>query len=513
MSWIFDEEVLAVIAAIVIVGMVFGITQFLNEGRVVEPFSAIGLLGPEGKIGGYPKEVVAGSPFLLNVYIGNNEGKTMYYRVLVKIGDNTSLINESTPLNVSPIMEIRYILTHNMSKVIPINITLFSPSLNMRLVFELWIYNESLGRFMYYGRWNQLWLNVTKSQIDVQSPEEAKLYPAELEERLVDVYLSIRRAEEAGGNVSEMVRLTNLALDKINRGEAENIDEILDSVLLLEDSVVREGLESSRLKWYLTIGSLSTLSGVVVGIAIYLKRNIWLLWARIHKDWIVKFDRKSGLIHRFKNKGEKVSKRLKVLDLVYGEAKLSKDPKLASKLLYDMVKEGNVELIDPNPPTSFSTYFLSRYNISFIAVIAILSLGVISIYLTEEASPVNMLNFISVKNDIFAQSLYVSLRFVRSVIGSILILFIPGYSLIEALYPDRDDLTPLERLALSIGLSLAIVPLVGLILNYTPWGIRLNPLIVSLSLLVTTLLLIASYRKFDILKLRVMAENAMLNKV
>ncbi|MEM1745096.1 MAG: DUF1616 domain-containing protein, partial [Candidatus Nezhaarchaeales archaeon] len=60
----------------------------------------------------------------------------------------------------------------------------------------------------------------------------------------------------------------------------------------------------------------------------------------------------------------------------------------------------------------------------------------------------------------------------------------------------------LERLALSIGLSLALVPLVGLILNYTPWGIRLDPIMVSLSLLTLGLLFIASVRKYGLLSLR-----------
>ena len=82
-----------------------------------------------------------------------------------------------------------------------------------------------------------------------------------------------------------------------------------------------------------------------------------------------------------------------------------------------------------------------------------------------------------------------------------LVLFFPGYSLTEALYPRGEDISPLERLALSIGLSLALVPLVGLVLNYTPWGIRLTPIISSLTLLILTLMIIASWRKYLYLKL------------
>src|SRR5712692_254107 len=73
---------------------------------------------------------------------------------------------------------------------------------------------------------------------------------------------------------------------------------------------------------------------------------------------------------------------------------------------------------------------------------------------------------------------------VRVVLGLPFVLFFPGYVLIAALYPRTNDLDGIERLALSLGLSLAVVPLVGLVLNYTPWGIRLTPILVSLALFI-----------------------------
>ncbi len=69
----------------------------------------------------------------------------------------------------------------------------------------------------------------------------------------------------------------------------------------------------------------------------------------------------------------------------------------------------------------------------------------------------------------------------RVILGLPFILFFPGYALIAALFPRRGDLGDLERIALSFGLSIAVVPLVGLVLNYTPWGIRLYPILISLS--------------------------------
>jgi uncharacterized membrane protein len=106
---------------------------------------------------------------------------------------------------------------------------------------------------------------------------------------------------------------------------------------------------------------------------------------------------------------------------------------------------------------------------------------------------------------VYASGLTPALAAPRIVLGSLFTLFLPGYSLIEALYPKEDDLSPLERLALSIGLSLALVPLVGLLLNYSPWGIRLDPTMAALTTLTLALLLVSAHRKFGILKLKVAA--------
>ena len=84
--------------------------------------------------------------------------------------------------------------------------------------------------------------------------------------------------------------------------------------------------------------------------------------------------------------------------------------------------------------------------------------------------------------------------YLRYAFGSLLVLFLPGYSLIELLYPKK-ELDELTRFALSLGLSLAIVPLVGLVLNYTPFGIRLLPVALSLSGLTLVFLVLALRRK------------------
>lgn len=84
------------------------------------------------------------------------------------------------------------------------------------------------------------------------------------------------------------------------------------------------------------------------------------------------------------------------------------------------------------------------------------------------------------------------LVYVRYILGTIFVLWLPGYSFIKALFPtgatnkkSSGNIDSIERTALSIGLSLALVPIVGLLLNYTPWGIRLIPIVLSLLTLTT----------------------------
>jgi len=114
----------------------------------------------------------------------------------------------------------------------------------------------------------------------------------------------------------------------------------------------------------------------------------------------------------------------------------------------------------------------------------------------------------------------------RVVFGLPFVLFLPGYAFIAALFPESSESLPdetdtdtnvettnggdaeeivetdtepaedgrrslsgnersgidgIERVALAFGLSIAIVPLLGLILNFTPWGIRLVPIVVTVA--------------------------------
>ncbi|NJD78821.1 MAG: DUF1616 domain-containing protein [Candidatus Methanoperedens sp.] len=87
---------------------------------------------------------------------------------------------------------------------------------------------------------------------------------------------------------------------------------------------------------------------------------------------------------------------------------------------------------------------------------------------------------------------------VRTILGVLMVLFIPGYALIAALFPKKGDIDGIERFALSLGLSIAIVPLIGLVLNFTPFGIRPLPVLVSLSLFTLVMCLAAYFRRMEL---------------
>ena len=95
--------------------------------------------------------------------------------------------------------------------------------------------------------------------------------------------------------------------------------------------------------------------------------------------------------------------------------------------------------------------------------------------------------------------------YARYVLGSIFVLWLPGYTFIKALFPAK-ELDNVERAALSIGMSLALVPITGLLLNYTPWGIRPTPVTLSLLALTITFATAAVMREFHLTR---MHENSL----
>ncbi|MBN1137172.1 MAG: DUF1616 domain-containing protein [Anaerolineae bacterium] len=88
-----------------------------------------------------------------------------------------------------------------------------------------------------------------------------------------------------------------------------------------------------------------------------------------------------------------------------------------------------------------------------------------------------------------------ALAWLRVALGLAYVLFVPGYALQAALFGRADDLDGPERLALSFGLSVAVVPPLALILDALPWGIRLWPIVVADALVIAVCSTVAWARR------------------
>jgi hypothetical protein len=146
-------------------------------------------------------------------------------------------------------------------------------------------------------------------------------------------------------------------------------------------------------------------------------------------------------------------------------------------LVWRLVEGGKADVEDIPPAAESLRQYLRIWerNLWFYASVAIPLITVLVVYTLPSQSPL------------------VALRWI---LGSVFVLVIPGYVTVEALFPKGRELDGVERFALSVGLSLVLVMMDGLLLNYTPWGIRLTPIVVSLVILTFGLAFVALRRQF-----------------
>ena len=82
----------------------------------------------------------------------------------------------------------------------------------------------------------------------------------------------------------------------------------------------------------------------------------------------------------------------------------------------------------------------------------------------------------------------------RIILGVPFLLFFPGYALMTALFIKKEGLDGIERVLLTLVMSIVIVLFLGLILNYTPWGIMSEPILYSTALFILITSIIAWWR-------------------
>lgn len=87
------------------------------------------------------------------------------------------------------------------------------------------------------------------------------------------------------------------------------------------------------------------------------------------------------------------------------------------------------------------------------------------------------------------------------ILGLPFVLFSPGYTFLLVLLPKREQMGGVERIALSLGVSIIIVPVIGLVFNYTPIGITPNSVLYALSSFILIMSIIGWLRSRKLLEI------------
>lgn len=155
-----DDEVLAVLTALVVVASVFSAAMVIP--RHPEGFTAIGLLNKNCMIGEYPRHIYVGENVTLCVFMYNYMGRPLLLQARMKLGSRGRIPSNTTPLDTPIILNVTRILPDKGNYTGRVSFTLNETGSNIAIVFELWRYDSSLKEWVYTGRWVHLYVNVTR---------------------------------------------------------------------------------------------------------------------------------------------------------------------------------------------------------------------------------------------------------------------------------------------------------------------------------------------------------------
>jgi len=163
-----------------------------------ERFSELWLLGPTRKAEGYPFDAQVDESYLIYVGVANRLGHSAYYRVYVKLRNQTQPLptaSNSSPSMLPALYEFDMFIGDDevwekpldfaVLEVLAANDTILLRRLEIngfvfqvdefsvwdeeragfyyQLFFELWLYNMTSSSFQYHNRFVGIWLNMTGS--------------------------------------------------------------------------------------------------------------------------------------------------------------------------------------------------------------------------------------------------------------------------------------------------------------------------------------------------------------
>jgi uncharacterized membrane protein len=145
-----------------------------------------------------------------------------------------------------------------------------------------------------------------------------------------------------------------------------------------------------------------------------------------------------------------------------------------------------IEVKNRTPPRSLVEFLQTRYAIWYRLAIVTAIITVIIVFII----PINLYPW----------------AYLRNFFGLVFVLLLPGYVCIRALFPvnsnnsELKNFSGIERIILGTAISLALVALLGLILNVVPKGFSLPAMVLSLFVFTVTCSTIAIYREYTLFK-------------
>jgi hypothetical protein len=192
---------------------------------------------------------------------------------------------------------------------------------------------------------------------------------------------------------------------------------------------------------------------------------------------------KEEIIHSFilnavKNKKPATIKQL--AQTIQKEFSISEEE--AVKHIVDLSNKAKIKLEDTSLPSTDKGYVFSSRATWYWIIMLLSAATIITVYaIPENAIP---------------------MAYARYLLGSIFVLFMPGFCLLKALFPKK-ELDKIESTCLSVGMSLAIVAITSLLLNYTAWGITTTTVTISFLIITFAFATAALFREHEIQKEKV----------
>jgi Protein of unknown function (DUF1616) len=157
------------------------------------------------------------------------------------------------------------------------------------------------------------------------------------------------------------------------------------------------------------------------------------------------------------------------------------NPESVAREIISLKDEGLIELAESRKSLSFFQYMFSPNSLWFTEAIATIAATLVLVFI-----PLYLLSF-------FTEPIV----YLRYFFGGILVLFLPGYSVMEALFAKKSPFDDLTKYALSFVMSLALVTLISLVIGVSPIGLETLPVTISLALFTIILLLAALKRRYN----------------